>query len=157
MPDDIEPLTPALWFLRIQMIASGELGSIENALRHASHLLQLTPTPFREVVRMSLDEGTFEALLEAGEFDTAARHLIAQPTSLSIEENADRPFQAVISCVILKRAICGSGDTVATAVLDAWTTCLLALRTEFGTDLVSLSDQPPHTGQSGHNQRSSWH
>ena len=157
MPDDIEPLTPALWFQRIEMIASGELGGIENSLRHAGHLLQLTPAPFRAVVRMSLDEEAFEAVLQAREFDTAARHLVAQPTALCVEEDSDGPVQAAISCVILQRVIRGSGDTVATAVLDAWTTCLLALRTEFGADLVSLSDEPPHTDQSGPHRRSSWH
>lgn len=157
MTDDIEPLSPALWFERIEMIARGELRSVENALRHAAHMLQLTPRPFREVVHMSLDEGAFEALLDAGELDTAARHLIAQPTALSVEHNPKGPIRAVISCVILKRAIDGCGDSVATAVLDAWTTCLLALRTEFGADLVKLGDQSQHTGQSGQRRRSSSH
>ena len=157
MPDDVEPLSPTLWFQRIEMIARGELGSVENSLRHAGHLLQLTPTPFREVVRMSLEEKAFEALLQAGEFDTAARHLVAQPTALHVEEASDGRVQAMISCVILRRVIRGSGDTIATAVLDAWTTCLLALRTEFGADLVSLIDQPPHTSQSGQRRRSSEH
>lgn len=155
MTDDIEPLPPGLWFRRIEMIAKGELASVENSLRHAAHLLQLTPRPFRHVVRLSLDEDVFEALLEAGKFDTAARHLIAQPTALSVDQDPDGPVRAVISCVILGRAIQGSGETVATAVLDAWTTCLLALRTEFGADLLSLPDQPRHTDQSGPHRRSS--
>src|SRR5688500_1395546 len=124
MADEIEPLDPALWFDRIEMIARGQVGGIENSLRHAGHLLQLTPTPFREVVHMSLDEDAYEALLEAGEFDTAARHLIAQPTALSVVQDSKGLVQAVISCVILNRAIRGEGVSVATAVLDAWTTCL---------------------------------
>jgi hypothetical protein len=148
MPAEVRPLLPAMWFERIDTIARGELGSVENALRHASHLLQLTPTQFREVVHGSLDEDAFEALLDAGELDTAARHLIAQPTALSVEEDADGRVQAVISCVILRRAIRGTGDTVATAVLDAWTTCLLALRTEFGADLASLTEESLPTHQS---------
>jgi hypothetical protein len=157
MVDEITPLDPALWFDRIERIARGDLGSVENSLRHAGHLLQLTPAPFREVVHMSLGEDAYEALLEAGEFDTAARHLIAQPTALSVEQDAEGPVQAVISCVILNRAIRGKGDTVATAVLDAWTTCLLALRAEFGADLVSLGDEPPHKDQSERHRRSAWH
>lgn len=155
MTDDIEPLPSALWFRRIEMIANGELDSVENSLRHAAHLLQLTPRPFRDVVRLSLDEEAFEALLEAGNLDTAARHLVAQPTALSVDQDGNGPVRAVISCVILGRAIHGTGETVATAVLDAWTTCLLALRTEFGTDLLSLPDQPPHTGRSGPHRQSS--
>lgn len=157
MTDDIEPLAPALWFRRIEMISRGELRSVENSLRHAAHLLRLTPAPFREVVRLSLDEDVFEALLEAGEFDTAARHLVAQPTALSVDQDPDGPIRAVIGCVILKRAIHGTGETVAAAVLDAWTTYLLALRTEFGADLLRLADQPPHKGQSGRHRRWSWH
>lgn len=155
MTNDIEPLTPAIWFRRIEMIAKGDLGGVENSLRHSAHLLQLTPRPFRHVVHLSLDEDAFEALLEAQEFDMAARHLIAQPTALSVDQDPEGPVRAVISCVILGRAIHGTGESVAAAVLDAWTTCLLALRTEFGADLLNLPDQPPHTAPSGPHRRSS--
>jgi hypothetical protein len=157
MRNEIKPLAPALWFRRIEMIARGELGTIERALRHAAHLIQLTPKPFRDVVRLSLEEETFEALLEAGELDTAARHLIAQPTALTVRQDPGGPVEAVISCVILKRAIHGSGDTVAAAVLDAWTTCLLALRDEYGADLLTLTDQHPRGGQSARRRRSTLH
>ena len=155
MTDDIEPLAPALWFGRIEMIARGELSSVENSLRHAAHLLQLTPRPFRHLVRLSLDEDVFEALLEAGELDTAARHLVAQPTALTVDEDPDGPIHAVISCAIVKRAIHGTGNTVAAAVLNAWTTCLLALRTEFGADLLSLADQLQHIDQPALHRQSS--
>jgi hypothetical protein len=139
------------------MIARGELRSVENSLRHAAHMLQLTPRSFRDVVHMSIDEDAFEELLDAGALDTAARHLIAQPTALSVEQDPNGPIRAVISCVILKRAIHGHGDTVATAVLDAWTTCLLALRTEFGADLTIMADRAPHKGRRGSHQRYSSH
>jgi hypothetical protein len=155
MTDEIEPLTPTLWFGRIEMIARGELPSVENSLRHAAHLLQLTPRPFRHLVRLSLDEDVFEALLEAGDVDTAARHLVAQPTALTVDKDPDGPVRAVISCAILQRAIQGTGETVANAVLDAWTTCLLALRTEFGADLLSLADQSSQIDQPAPHQRSS--
>jgi len=153
MTEDIDPLAPDLWFGRIEMIARGDLGSLENALRHAGHLLHLTPLPFREVVRPSLDDDVFEALLMAGDFDTAARHLVSQPTALCVEQDPDGPVQAIIGCVILQRAIRGTGETVAAAVLDAWTTCLLALRTEFGEDLVKLTDQSPHKSRSARHRR----
>jgi len=157
MTDDIEPLDSALWFRRVEMIARGELRSVENSLRHAAHLLRLTPRPFRHLVRLSVDEDAFEALLDRGEFDTAARHLVAQPSALSVDDDRVGPVRATISCIILKRAVHGTGDTVAKAVLEAWTTCLLALRTEFGADLVNLADQGPPAGQSGPHQRSSLH
>lgn len=148
MTDEIEPLAPALWFRRIEKIARGELGSVEASLRHAAHMLQLAPAPFRDVVRLSVNEDEFESLLEARKFDTAARHLVAQPTALSVDEDPDGSVRAVISCVILTRTIHGTGETVAAAILDAWTTCLLALRTTFGEDLLSLADQSPHIARS---------
>lgn len=140
MTEKIEPLDPVLWFQRIEMIANGEL-SIENSLRHASHLLQLAPAPFRNVVRLEIGECRFEALLEAGHFNLAARHLVAQPTALVVERGRDRPkIVAAISCVILQRVIRGTGETEAAAILDAWSSCLLGLRSKFGADLANLRD-----------------
>ena len=147
MTNDIEPLAAALWFRRIDMIGRGALDSVENSLRHAAHLLQLTPSPFRHLVRLSVDEAVFESLLEAGEFDAAARHLVAQPTALSVDEVPGDPVRATISCAILGRAVHGTGDTVATAILNAWTTCLLALRAEYGADLLNLTGQAPQKDQ----------
>ena len=138
MRGDLHPLDSVLWFQRIEIIASGELG-LENSLRHACHMLQLTPTPFRHVVRRAMDEDSFEALLEEGHLDAAARHLVAQPTALTVDRRPDaRMVTAAISCVILKRVIKGTGETEAEAILDAWTSCLLALRVEYGADLVRL-------------------
>ena len=150
MSDSTEPLISNLWFERIEKVASGGLGSVENALRHAAHLLQLTPTPFRDVVRLGIDEEGFEALLDSGDFDTAARHLIGQPTALSVEaEQNEVKFRATISCPILGRAISCSAETVASAILAAWTTCLLGLRSEYGADLLSGPRQLEHKCRAG--------
>ena len=87
---------------------------------------------------MGIDEEGFEALLDAGDFDTASRYLVGQPTALTVESDQETArFQATIGCSILGRAIRGSGETVATAILDAWTTCLIGLRSEYGADLLS--------------------
>jgi hypothetical protein len=147
MNDDIEPLEAALWFRRIEIIAEGELPSVENALRHAAHLLQLTPRPFRRLVRLSLEEDAFETLLERGEYDTAARSLVAQPAALVVDQDGDGAVRATISCAILDRVLHGTGDTAASAILAAWTTYLLALCDEFGTDLPSLPDRPLRADQ----------
>lgn len=155
MTNDIEPLAAALWFRRIDMIGRGELDSVENSLRHAAHLLQLTPHPFRHLVRLSVDEAVFESLLEAEEFDAAARYLVAQPTALSVDEVPGDPVRATIGCAILGRAIHGTGDSVATAILNAWSTCLLELRAEYGADLLSLARQAPHKDQSEPHRQSS--
>ena len=150
MSDSIEPLIPRLWFERIERIAQGHLGSVENALRHAAHLVQLTPDLFRDVVRLGADEERFEALLEAGDLDPAARYLIGQPTALSVEDDREEPgYRATIQCSILGRAISGSGKSVASAILDAWTKCLLGLRSEYGVDLLSGSRQPEHRCRAG--------
>lgn len=144
MTDEIQPLDPVVWFLRIEKIATGELGCLENSLRHAGHILQLTPTSLRKWVGLSVDADTFEALLEAGDFDTAAKHLIAQPASLTTEAiQGTIQIKARIRCFVLNRDIVGFGGTVATAVLNAWTRCLLTLRAQFGDDLARLGDQLP--------------
>lgn len=149
MNDDIEPLEPALWFRRIEMIANGELGCVEHSLRHAAHMLQLTPRPLRDQVGLSTDEDTFEALLDSGDFDTAARHLVARPTALSVESgDGVESFRATISCMVLDRVIDGTGETIANAVLNAWTTCLMALKSEYGADLLHLVDPPQRRDQS---------
>jgi hypothetical protein len=100
-----------------------ELRGVEKSLRHAAHLLQLTPKRFRHVLRLSLNERAFEALLDAGEFDAAARHLVAQPTALSVGEGSNGAIRAMISCEILNRVISGTGETAAIAILDAWAPC----------------------------------
>ena len=61
--EDLEPLPPETWFERIEMIANGQLGSTESALRHALHMLQLTPREFRPREYGSIDEESYEALL----------------------------------------------------------------------------------------------
>jgi hypothetical protein len=136
MCNNIEPLAPALWFQRIAVIFSGELGSIENSLRHAAHLVQLGPIPFRKTVLPILDESAFETLLEAGDHEAAARQLVAEPAALLIEPGSDSaPRRVVLGCPILNRGVDGSGETVAHAILRAWASRLVALRVEFGSDL----------------------
>ena len=61
--DDVEPLDSNLWFERLEAMARGDLGTLENSLRHAFHLVQLAPTRFRRSVHSKLEEDSFEALL----------------------------------------------------------------------------------------------
>jgi hypothetical protein len=139
----VEPLDAAIWFRRIEMIAQGAFVSLESSLRHASHLLQLTPLALRPLVGLSTDVENFEELLEAGNLDTAARFLVAQPTALSVhDEPGARRIRATIQCSALKRPMHGWGNTIAEAVLDAWTKCLLAIRSTF-EDLSGPTYQEP--------------
>jgi hypothetical protein len=148
MADYVEPLEPTVWFSRIDKIASGGLLSVEHCLRHAMHLLLLTPLPLRPNVGLAIKEDVFEAFLEAGDFDAAAKHLIAQPAALSVNaSDGAKRIDATIRCSVLNRTIVGRGDTVAAAVLDAWTSCLLTVRAEFGADLIRLERQ--HSSRSG--------
>src|SRR5688572_12590722 len=99
MSKSIEPLTPALWFQRIAIIADGQLNNLENSLRHAGHLIQLAPISFQEILMPILDEDEFEALLDAGELDTAARRLFGPDAGLLIEPAAvGEPVRAVFAC-----------------------------------------------------------
>lgn len=139
MRDYVEPLESAIWFRRIEMIANGALGSVESSLRHASHLLQLTPYALRPLVGLSTDAESFEELLDASDFDRAARCLVAQPTALSVQETQGAAMiQAEIRCLALNSSVKGIGPTLAEAVLAAWSRCLLAIRTTYGEDLSGL-------------------
>jgi hypothetical protein len=142
MGEDIEPLDAALWFRRIEMIANRELGCVENSLRHASHLIFLAPAPFRRHLQLAIDEQRFEALLDSGEFDAAARYLVAEPPSLSVGNPDDASaIKATIRCPILNRAIDGHGTTVANAMLDAWATGMLELRRALDANCSRSLDQ----------------
>jgi hypothetical protein len=128
--EDIEPLTPELWFERIDLIANGQLGSTENALRHALHLLQLTPRQFRPREYGTIDEEKYEALLEAGDLDAAARTLVAAPTLTVSATSSPNGVEVAIGCKTLNMTVHGKGDSVAAAILQAWTQCLFMLRSE---------------------------
>ena len=128
LPDGIEPLTPELWFERIEAIARLQLGRTENRLRHAFHLLQLTPAELRPPEYSMLDEASYEALLEAGDLEAAARTLVSAPTlSVSTSSMGSR-VKVAVRCSKLDRTIIGEGDSVADAILRAWAECLLKLR-----------------------------
>ena len=132
MQEETEPLTPELWFERIEMIANGQLGNTENALRHALHLLQLTPRQFRPPEYGTIDEESYEALLEAGDLDAAARRLVAAPTLTVTTTLSAGGVEVAIGCKTLSMTIFGTGDSAAAAMLQAWAKCFLALRSEFG-------------------------
>ena len=128
MQHDIEPLPHELWFERLEAIARRQLGGTESCLRHAFHLLQLTPREFRPPEYGKLDEPGFEALLEAGDFEAAAQTLVAAPTlSVSTTSMGGR-VKVAVRCRKLNRTIIGEGDSEADAILQAWAECFLMLK-----------------------------
>ena len=132
MVKDIEPLPSDLWFARIAMIANGELKNTEHGLRHALHLLQLTPREFRPAEYYLIDEEGFEALLAVGDLDAAARRLVAAPTLAVSRRSVGETVEATIACSTTAQTITGIGDTFAEALLKAWARCLMNTRSELG-------------------------
>jgi hypothetical protein len=130
MLEEVEPLPAELWFDRIQMIERGELASTENALRHAFHLLQLTPREFRPRDCGIIGEADYEALLEAGELEAAARRLVAVPTLTVSTVLGARGTDAAIKCSTLNKIVFGTGETPAAAILQAWAKCFSEWREE---------------------------
>ena len=132
MANDIEPLPSDLWFDRIEMIANGELKNTERGLRHALHLLQLTPRECRPPEYDLIDEEGFEALLAKGDLDAAARRLVAAPTLHVSTRSVGETVEAAITCSTTAQTITGTGDTFAEALLQAWARCLMMMRSDLG-------------------------
>lgn len=77
--DDIEPLEFGAWFCRISHVSSWpihETDTLERALRHSFHLVQLAPLALRPVINCAVSEDEFEALLDEGDQLGAATALI---------------------------------------------------------------------------------
>lgn len=144
MPDDITPLPLDLWFERVDLIARGALGSTENALRHACHLLQLVPEPLSLCVNWKVDEDRIEQLLEAQEFDDAARHLLGNARWLSVTSAPGEAYRATLTCTLSQQAITGRGVSEAAAILAASTACLFEIRTALCGPGDRVPDRPTH-------------
>ena len=128
MQDDIDPLPAELWFERIEAISRQQFGGTESCLRHAFHLLQLTPREFRPPEYRKLDEASYEALLNAGDLEAAAQTLVAAPTLTVSTTSIGGRVKVAVRCSKLDRTIIGEGHSVADAILQAWAECLLKLR-----------------------------
>ena len=123
---EIEPLSAELWFARLRVIEEGELPGIQNSLRHAAHLAQLAPPPFRARLRLAVTEGEYESLLASEQFDHAARHLVNGIRILSTDDEHDGGLRLVtVSCIVLDHTVIGRGASLASAILDAWANGLL--------------------------------
>jgi hypothetical protein len=156
----VEPLEPEIWFEQIRTLATrlSRLGgdSPEAVIRKAYYLVQLTPTPLRHVVRCQTDEAVFEQMLDSGAYDAAVTALIGSPVGFEISRDAGR---AGISASVRLPDDAGVGaardQTVARALLAAWSRCLEGLRTRATSDLNLGRD--PHIGRSAPPPRSSRH
>jgi hypothetical protein len=131
-----EPLEPELWFNALarlaqrQRAASG--GNPESMLRHAFHLAQLTPGPLRGIVRCELCEDDFGVLLEHAAFDAAAIALVGLPLCFAIRGTAGGGRRLVTAEVTFsdqqEQPSAATCQTVAGALVGAWSLCLVDLR-----------------------------
>ena len=126
----IDPLEPALWLDALRKLCrrvSTDDSGIEELLRHAFHLLQLSPAPLRGVLPHELDEASFEHLLECRAFESAALALMGAYMTLELTR---RPAQAFIAKAWLSEDACSISVTspcAASALLGAWCSALFGL------------------------------
>jgi hypothetical protein len=117
-------------------------------LRHAFHLVQLTPGPLKGVVRCEYSESPFEELLEHGAFDSAAVALIGSPICFELNTRLDAGKRVVDAKVWLPNQAglpkTASAESVASALLGAWSICLVALRQRSLGDGDQDPRQYPH-------------
>jgi hypothetical protein len=129
--DNAEPLAPATWFLALERLAQRHTMAagrdLEAMLRHAFHLLQLTPRHLTHLVQTNLDEAAFERLLEAEAFDSAAIGLLGSPAAFAVsvtEEGAEaRVCLPSQTDPTIARSI-----SFASALFRAWVQSLVALK-----------------------------
>lgn len=135
------PLATAIWFRRIERIRNRELPSTENALRHALHLLQLTPLEFRQDGYETIDEDSYEALLVAGEFEQAARRLVSAPTLSVTTTPVGDCVRVGVKCSAMNHTRFGEGPTVADAILQVWSEYLLLLQPGKSESWVKIAER----------------
>ena len=131
--DSIEPLGLGSWFAsvrRLSELASAGRVTTGSALRHAYHLVQLTPYSLRSSVAAALSERAFEDLLEAGVHDVAAQALAGSPAGLAlVRQPGSKAVFAEVRFPDGRGLGCGQGRTIAQAILQAWCHAAIALDT----------------------------
>jgi hypothetical protein len=139
--EDIEPLEPELWLDRLRTLAAGKSRTtedLERALRHAYHLIKLTPRPLRHLIRCKLDEAEFEALMIARAWDSAALALACEPLGLRVNR---APGTETIEVEVYNpydpSSQLRTGASLATALFEAWLAYLIS------TDDVDIRPNPP--------------
>ncbi|HVT54952.1 MAG TPA: hypothetical protein VHD34_02725 [Xanthobacteraceae bacterium] len=161
----IEPLDPELWFQALERLSSRISASndndVESMLRHALHLVQLTPGPLKGVVRCEIGEDAFEAFLERGAFDSAAIALVGSPMcyELNCALEAGRRVIEARAWIPSQAAQPGpaAGECLASALLGAWTGCLVALRRRSLASEAPVLHQFPRTARHERHQKSTGH
>ena len=155
--DFIEPLEPTLWFDAIRKLAyrldRTGVDELESQLRHAYHLLQLTPRPLRSMIRSDLNETKFEQLLESRAFGIAAEALVGSPMAYTVSRLKEDLFEAQVSLPVQSvPTTVQSYDRVAT-LLSAWALCLVTLEERSFTLQTEYLHPLPRKVRSGRHPR----
>lgn len=148
----IEPLEPELWFQALERLsrrlAASNDNDVESMLRHALHLAQLTPGPLKGVVRCEIGEEAFEEFLARGAFDAAAIALIGSPMCYELSCTLDAGHRVIDARAWIPSQTAqpspAAGECVASALLGAWTGCLVALRRRSLASEAPVLHQFPH-------------
>jgi hypothetical protein len=135
--DDIEPLEPDLWQAAIteflqRVQAPNE--PVSRALRHAFHLIQLVPREWRGLLRVSVDETTFETLLQHGAVEVAAYALMPLGPCGVLRLEGTEPAGALFQLSSDAPAHTFRAPSVVLAMLGAWSKSLLEFATLYGSD-----------------------
>lgn len=148
-PDDIEPLEPGHWLLRLGQLAPRPLDDedqLERVLRHAYHLVQLAPRPLRHVIRATCGEAEFEHLLEGRRFEDAVRRLIGRHMAYGLDLSRR---SSGVTAEVWYSDRCERHDaqerSAPAALLRAWLRCNAALGRE--ESVVSIGARRPMEAQ----------
>lgn len=142
---DIEPLEPAMWFGAIAKLEQRRIRSAEiefdRLLRHAYHLLQLTPRPLRSIIRSELSETQYDVLLGARALESAAMGLIGQPMRYGLVRLIAGHFEAKVWLTDSAEPTSVHSTFVASALLGAWAQTIVAMDTR-SADLQVSNPHP---------------
>ena len=129
--EDIEPLEPSLWLLAIGRLVdrlTAPLASEEERLiRQAFHLLQLAPRPLRGTLRTECDEKSFERMLDAADYRSAALALLHPPLIYSLTDGRDGIFEAQVHLPGRGERRTARSASAAAALTSAWVQCVAGL------------------------------
>lgn len=132
MTEDIEPLSPVLWFQSFEVLRA-RLEQVwglspESHLRHAYHLLQLAPIPLRNLLQPEVTEAEYESLLAAERFDAASIALLGPGFGYQVyREAGETSTTAVLALASTGSRGTATSTTLAMAILPAFCDTIRAL------------------------------
>lgn len=146
---DVEPLEPGLWFRAIrklvQSLDTPATHKLECRLRHAYHLLQLTPRPLRDVIRSEVSEVELEQLLRAAAFESVADRLVGEPLTYIVRRLSSGLYEAQVRLPSQMEGTAARGPSFASALVGAWGKNLVSLEARSALLPDNCHPNPPAT------------